>query len=621
MNKSDLIPFLRHSAYQLRVDSLQATTQAGSGHPTSCLSAADIVAVLFFYAMHFDPKNHANPNNDRFILSKGHAAPLLYSVWKELGVLSEKELLMMRSFGSKLEGHPVPRFEWVDAPTGSLGQGLSIGLGMGLRAKKTNRSFYTYVLMGDSEVAEGSVWEAAELGNFYKLDNVIGIIDVNRLGQTAETIEGDKLEEHAKKWRAFGWNTHKIDGHSIDEIIKACDTSRIPNGQPTMILAHTFKGYGINEVENKNGFHGKAFKKDELLGLLDELKKRFAGDVQKPIYSWKPQLPEKSKHVSENKKINLEKPRYTIGQLIATRKAFGQALAAAGKHNDNIMSFDAEVKNSTFAEIFEKDFPDRFVQCFIAEQNMVGMAVGAQTRGAVPFVSTFGCFFTRAFDQLRMAAIGNCPLRLIGSHAGVSIGQDGPSQMALEDIAMMRSLPGSIVLYPCDAVSTWKLVELMANHHESISYLRTTRGETPVIYQADDKFEIGGCRILKQSENDQACIVAAGITVFEALKAYEALKKTGVYVSVIDLYSVKPLAEDVLKKVGKKSGGRIITVEDHYLSGGIGEAVCFALRNEDIAIECLAVTQLARSGKPEELLDFEKINAIAIEQCVKKLIK
>jgi transketolase len=619
MNKSGLVSFLRHISYQLRVDSLEATTQAGSGHPTSCLSAADIVSTLFFYAMQFDPLDHTNSNNDRFILSKGHAAPLLYSVWKELGAVSEKELMTLRKFGSNLEGHPVPKFKWVDAATGSLGQGLSIGLGMALRAKKTNRSFFTYVLMGDSEVAEGSVWEAAELGAFYKLDNVIGFIDVNRLGQTTQTMEGEKLEEHAIKWKSFGWNTYSINGHSIEEIVKACDAARKANGRPTMIIAHTFKGYGLHEVQDKNGFHGKAFKKEELPHLLQELKTKFAGDVAKPDYSWKPKLPPKDNERKEKKKIVLEKPIYKIGEMIATRKAFGQALAASGKYNENIMSFDAEVKNSTYAEIFEKAFPDRFVQCFVAEQNMVGMAVGAQTRGAVPFVSTFGCFFTRAFDQLRMAAISQCPLRLVGSHAGVSIGEDGPSQMALEDIAMMRTLPNSVVLYPCDAVSAWKLVELQANH-ESISYLRTTRGETPVIYDATAQFKIGGCTILKESDQDKACVIAAGITLFEALKAYEVLKQEKISVSVVDLYSIKPLAEDVLKKIAKKSG-TVITVEDHYAAGGIGEAVCHALANENINVECLAVRKLSGSGKPQELLHFEEIDAQAIEKMVKRLVK
>jgi transketolase len=615
----DLKIFLEQIAYRLRIDSLESTTAAGSGHPTSCLSAADIVAVLFFHVMRFDPHNPDNPNNDRFILSKGHAAPLLYSVWKELGVVSEKELLTLRQFDSVLEGHPTSRFSRSEAATGSLGQGLSIGAGMALRAKRTMNEFRTFVLMGDSETSEGSVWEAAQLASYYNLTNLIGIIDINRLGQSTQTMEDYDIDDYKAKWTAFGWDARAVDGHSIEELIMLFDLIR-HNKKPVMILAKTIKGFGAPIAQDNEGFHGRAFKQGELQEILNHLQKIFPAAAKPITVQWRPRLPEQKESLKKQKKsTSLTNPIYEIGQKIATRKAYGQTLTAAGKINSDIMSFDAEVKNSTFAEIFEHEFPDKFVQCFVAEQNMVGMAVGAQTRGAECFVSTFGVFFTRAFDQIRMAAIDRCPLRLVGSHAGVSIGQDGPSQMALEDIAMMRTLPGSIILYPCDAVSTYKLVEHMVNHHESISYLRTTRAETPVIYKSDEEFKVGGCKILRSSKNDQACIVAAGITVFEALKAYDELQKKGIVVAVIDLYSVKPLDAQMLKKIGDQSGKKLVTVEDHYLEGGIGESVCYALRNENFKIHCLAVTQLPRSGKPEELMAYEEIDAAAIVKAVLQL--
>lgn len=611
--------FLEQISYRLRIDCLESTTAAGSGHPTSCLSAADIVAVLFFYAMRFDPCNPNNPHNDRFILSKGHAAPLLYSVWKELGVVSEKELLTLRQFDSVLEGHPTHRFSRFEAATGSLGQGLSIGAGMALRAKHTKNEFKTYVLMGDSETSEGSVWEAAQLASYYKLDNLIGIIDINRLGQSTQTMEDYDLDDYKAKWTAFGWDARVVDGHSIAELIKLFDSIG-QNKKPVMVLAKTIKGFGAPIAENTEGFHGRAFRQDELKEIINHLQKTFPVAAKVITFKWQPQLPKQKENSQKQKlSISIRKPDYEIGQKVATRKAYGQALTAVGKKNPDIMSFDAEVKNSTFAEIFEQEFPDRFVQCFVAEQNMIGMAVGAQTRGAECFVSTFGVFFTRAFDQIRMAAIGRCPLKLIGSHAGVSIGEDGPSQMALEDIAMMRTLPDSIILYPCDAVSTYKLVEHMANHHESISYLRTTRAQTPVIYKCEEEFNIGGCKVLQSSGNDQACIVAAGITVFESLKAYDELHKKGIAVAVIDLYSIKPLDARMLKKIGDQSGKKILTVEDHYLEGGMGESITYALRNENFKIHCLAVTKLPRSGKPEELMAYEEIDAAAIIRAVMRL--
>lgn len=611
--------FIAHKAYAMRVNSILMTTQAGSGHPTSALSAADIVAVLFFYGMRFDLHNPDNPNNDRFILSKGHASPILYAVYKELGVLSEEQLLQYRSFDSVLEGHPTSRFAWTEAATGSLGQGLSIGVGMGLNARMDKRDYYTYVLLGDSEISEGSVWEAAELAAFYKLHNIVAIIDVNRLGQTGQTMEGYDLEDIARKFSGFGWHPLLVDGHDVSALIAIVDQARQIKDKPTVIIAKTMKGYGT-PVENKNGYHGKPFVKQEEKAVLAYMKQQFANVIHVPDYTWVPKVPKKE-NVPVHKKIVLDTPPFDRSKKLATRKAFGLALENAGKKTNNIVVLDGEVKNSTYTEYFADAFPAHFVQSFIAEQNMIGMAVGFAKRGKIALAATFAAFFSRAFDQIRMAAIGKSPLRLVGSHAGVSIGQDGPSQMGLEDIAMMRTLPDSIVLYPADAISTWKLLECMLNWHDSISYLRTTRMDTPIIYDAEHVFSIGGCSVLKQSSHDSVCLVAAGVTLFEALKAHEQLAGKGIYVSVIDLYSIKPLDATTLKQVIGKSGKRVITIEDHYQAGGIGEAVADALKNECFAITNLCVNKLPRSAKPEELLAYEHIDAQAIIQAVQRMFQ
>lgn len=615
---NDMANLVAHKAYNMRVSSIIATTAAGSGHPTSCLSAADLVAGIFFYAMRFDPDNPDNPNNDRFILSKGHAAPLLYAAWKEVGVLTDDDMRSLRKFGSVLEGHPTPRFERSEAATGSLGQGLSIGAGMALSAKLDELSFNTYVLMGDSELSEGSVWEAAELAAYYKLDNLIAVADINRLGQSTPTMEEYDLSAYAHKFESFGWRAITIDGHCISDILEALDQAQETQNKPTIIIARTIKGYGIGHVEDRMGFHGKAFKADDLPDIMEELQERFVDDVAYNGPAWEPIIPEDASVISSSDKYTLPEEPFDSGEPLATRKAYGVALAALGKVCASVVSLDAEVKNSTYAQTFEKDFPERFIQCFIAEQNMVGMGVGLAGRNHIPFISTFACFFTRAFDQIRMAAIGQAPLRLVGSHAGVSIGADGPSQMGLEDIAMMRAVPESVVLYPADAVSTYKLVEQMANYHTGISYLRTTRMDTPIIYSHNERFPIGGCKIVRQSDHDCACIIAAGITLFEALKAHEQLRKEGISVAVVDLYSIKPLDEQTIRHVGKASGGRIITVEDHYIQGGLGEAVCHALRNDNMTIDCLAVTTIPRSGRPDELLAYHGIDEAAIIQKVKQ---
>jgi transketolase len=619
--------YIATKAYNLRHASLLMTTIAGSGHPTSCLSAADLVAALFFYAMHFDPHDIHNPNNDRFILSKGHAAPLLYAVWKELGELSESELLGYRSLGSDLEGHPTPRFRYAEAATGSLGMGLSIGAGMALAGRLDGYDYRTYVLLGDAEVAEGSVWEAAEIAAFYKLDSLIALLDCNRLGQSTESLHNHHVERYADKFRAFGWHALIIDGHDISQIMHACDKAREHRGTPTIIVAKTIKGYGVASVENREGFHGKAFSKEQLNEVFAELERHFplclplrqgyAGQAGRTDDTWRPTLPNIVQPQELRTPTPMPEPRYSLSEMIAPRKAYGQALAALGSVNRAVVALDADVKNSTFADIFEHAHSGRFFQCFVAEQNMVSMGVGLARRGKIPFISTFAAFFTRAYDQIRMAAIGSSPLRLVGSHAGISIGADGPSQMGLEDIALMRALPHSVVLYPSDAVSSWKLVELMASYNAGISYLRTTRMEMPVIYQATENFSLGGCKVIRSSATDQVCIIAAGVTLFQALAAHEQLQKQGINSAIIDLYCVKPIDAATIIAVAKKAGGRVITVEDHYLEGGLGQAVMYELRSTDIQINCLAVTKVPHSGTPQELLAWACLDAQAIVNAVK----
>lgn len=620
--RNETIHFLEYQAFQMRLNSIIMTSSAGSGHPSSCLSAADIVAALFFYGMRFDPHNFDNPNNDRFILSKGHAAPLLYCAWQELGLISHDELLTYRQINSPLEGHPTRRFPYTQAATGALGIGLSIGAGMALAARMDKRDFKTFVLMGDAEIAEGCIWEAAEIADHYKLNNLIGIVDDNRLGQSTESLHAHHTSRYAEQFAAFGWHTMIINGHDMQEIMGTLNKVRDYHGnQPIMIIAKTFKGHGINLIENKEGWHGKPIPKDELNTAISELERNFPRALRfnPKKYVWKPHVPKDETFSAETCTIDaIKNPVFARGDKLATRKAYGQALKALGSSCKNVVSLDADVKNSTFAEIFEDKFPDRFFQCYVAEQNMVSMGVGFDRCDKIPFISTFGAFFTRAHDQIRMAAISQARLRLVGSHVGVSIGQDGPSQMALEDIAMMCALPESIVLYPSDAVSTAKLVALMAAYQKGISYMRTTRMDTEIIYDNNEEFAIGGCKVLRESKQDVACIVGAGVTLFEALKAADRLAQENVAVSVIDLYSIKPLDIQTLKKVGLASGKRMITVEDHYLQGGLGQEVTYALRNMGINIDCLAVNQLPRSGKPEELLAFVGIDAAAIIKMVKE---
>ncbi len=619
---------LEKLARLIRYYILVSTTEAGSGHPTSSLSAVELMTALFFGgAFHFDTTDPGNHNNDRLIFSKGHAAPLLYSLWAAGGQISEKELLTLRKFGSPLEGHPTPAFKYTEAATGSLGQGLSIGLGMALAAKMDKLPYKTYVLLGDSEMSEGSCWEAMQIAAHYRLDNLIGIIDVNRLGQRGQTMYGHNIHAYQKRISAFGWQTILLrDGHSIKYACAVYEkVIRQSHDKPVMIIAKTKKGKGVPFLENKEGWHGRALSADELqraLKRLGEVDKNMRGEIAKPpkiknsafakaMAGW-----QKAKGKSSSQK--LKDLGYKRGELVATRKAYGNALARIFPRFQNIVALDAEVKNSTYSEIFEKVHRDRFFEMFIAEQNMINAALGFSRRGKIPFVSTFAAFLTRAFDQIRMSQYSDANIKFCGSHVGVSIGQDGPSQMGLEDIAMFRTLLGCAVLYPADAVSCEKLVELAAERNGNI-YIRTTRKETPVIYENKEDFSIGGSKILRQSAADRITIAAAGITLFEALAAYGELQKDRIKARIIDCYSIKPIDKETLQRAAKETG-KIITVEDHFAEGGLGEAVASAVADSGAKIYSLAVRRMPKSGRPEELLAYEEISREAIAKKVREVI-
>ncbi len=599
---------------------LKSTTTAGSGHPSSSLSATDLMATLMFggfFRADLDRPEYAN--NDRLIFSKGHAAPLFYSLYAVAGKVSETELLTLRRFDSKLEGHPTLEFPYTEAATGSLGQGLSIGLGMALNAKLDKLSYATYVLLGDSEMAEGSNWEAMELAAHYKLNNLVAVLDVNRLGQRGETMYGYDVKSYAARAKAFGWEAIVVDGHNLSAIANAFAKAKKVKNKPVMIIAKTVKGKGVKFIENKEGWHGRALSAEECekavrgLGKIDVSARGVVG---------------KSKVVNHKSLIvnrdtyQLPATSYQLGEKVATRKAYGNALASVYPAHPNMVVLDAETSNSTMAETFKKQYPKNFFEMYIAEQNMVGAALGFSRRGAIPFVSTFTAFFTRAFDQIRMSQYSDGNIKFVGSHAGVSIGEDGASQMGLEDIAMFRSVQNSAVVYPSDAVSTEKLVEAMASHQGNV-YMRTTRMDTPVIYLAEEKFVFGGSKTIRSSANDAATVIGAGVTLHEALKAYEELKKENIFVRVIDLYSIKPIDSKTLAKAAEETK-HIITVEDHYAEGGIGEAVAAALTNlqaTSYQLQALAVRKMPRSGKPAELLSYEEIDAAAIVKKVKEIIK
>lgn len=608
---------LHELARLIRYYILISTTAAGSGHPSSSLSATDFMTALLFGGFFRADINRPDYiNNDRLIFSKGHAAPLLYALYAAAGKVSETELLQLRKFESPLEGHPSLRFPYTEVATGSLGQGLSVGVGMALNAKYLDKvSYRTFVLLGDSEMAEGSIWEAMEIAAHYKLNNLVAIVDVNRLGQRGETLFGHHIDVYQKKAEAFGWKTMVVeDGNDITQCVRAFEQIESSDLQPIMILARTFKGKGVSFIENKEGWHGKPLNEQQLEQALQEL-----GPVQKKIHG-RFAKPEKIKFKKATVKKILSSPEeYKKGEMISTRKAYGDALVKIFSDHPNMVVLDAETSNSTFAETFKKFRPDKFFEMFIAEQNMAGVALGLSRRGKIPFVSTFAAFLTRAFDQIRMGGYSNSNVKFVGSHAGVSIGEDGPSQMALEDMGMFLSVLGSTVLYPSDAVSCEQLVRQAADH-EGMVYIRTTRMDLPVLYSSKEKFPLGGHKVLRSNKKDSIALIGAGITVHEALKAQEMLEKKGISARVIDLYSIKPMNERELVK-SLRGVKKVFSFEDHHIRGGFGETLASFLPLYEIQTYLFGVKKIPRSGTPQELLEYEEISAQAMVKWVQKILK
>jgi len=606
----DKIEVLANIAKRLRIHSLRMTTKAGSGHPTTCLSMADLVACLFFDEMKYDPKDPENGANDEFVLSKGHAAPILWASLAEAGIIPEKELMNLRKITSTLEGHPTPRMKWVKAATGSLGQGLSVGVGIALAQKLAKSKARVFVMMGDGECAEGAVWEAANTASYLNLDNLYAVVDINRLGQSEATMHGHDLKAYERKFKAFGWDVIKVNGHNINQILAAFKKAN-QSKKPTSILAKTVKGKSVSFLEDRNGWHGKPLKEDDLQEALKGLEPMPEIDSREYV-----KKPKRRENIKFTKRYNFKKNVYDNNT--ATRRAYGNALLNLGRINEAVVALDGDVKNSTYAEDFFRAFPQRAFQTYIAEQNMVGMSLGLSAKGFLPFVATFSAFLSRAHDQIRMASYSFANIKFVGSHSGVSIGGDGPSQMGLEDLGIFRPIPGCAVLYPSDACSTEGCVESMARH-KGMAYLRTTRPATPIIYSKDEKFPVGGSKVLRKDRRDVATVIAAGITVHEALKAYEDLRKEGLFVRIIDAYSIEPLDRENIAREVKEARKRVVVVEDHYYNGGLGDAVSNALGGKAEIIH-LAVKELPRSGKPEELMNKYGIDAENIQKAIRKLI-
>ena len=630
---------LKDIATQLRIDSVRATTAAGSGHPTSCASAAEIMAVLFFAVMRYDPLDPKHPRNDAFVLSKGHAAPILYAAWAEAGAFPRERLLTLRQLDSDLEGHPTPRLPLVDVATGSLGQGLSVGVGLALAARLAGTDQRTYVLLGDGETAEGAVWEAAELASALKLGSLCAIVDVNRLGQSQPTMLEHHMDAYGARWEAFGWQALVVDGHDIEELLRASDVAAGTVDRPTVVLARTVKGKGLVGLEGKEHQHGKVLDEATAGRVIAALEQQFHGTARswtrRPLAAGPAVVPMPDQSLTPTQaaaqatkqpageraapaaRAMPATPPYTPGgKAVATRRAFGETLAALGRVRGDIVVIDGDVKNSTFTELFEAVAPDRFVEGYIAEQNMVGMAMGLAARGTVPVVATFAAFLSRAYDFVRMACVGGTNIKLAGTHAGVSIGEDGPSQMGLEDLAMMCAQPEMPDLYPADATSAWRATELVESYRGPC-YLRLGRPDAPVLYGADEAFAIGRCKVLRQSDSDRALVVAAGVTVAEALAAYDQLRAEGIAVRVVDLFSVQPVDREVLVTAARDCGGVVVTVEDHYAHGGIGDAVLAALAGERCVVRKLAVRDIPHSGTPAELLARYGISADHIAAAVR----
>jgi transketolase len=602
------IEALNRIAKRLRAHSMKMTTASASGHPTTCLSMAEITAALFFGEMRFNPADPNDWGNDELVLSKGHAAPILWAAYAEAGIIPMDSLPDLRKITSNLEGHPTPRMPWIKVATGSLGQGLSVGVGMAAAMRLGKSPARVFVVCGDGECAEGSVWEAANAGADLKLKNLCAIVDCNRLGQSGPTMHQRDAAALARKFKAFGWDTVVVDGHKVEAVLAALKAAG-SKGLPTAIIAKTIKGKGISFLEDLNGWHGKPLKADELQKALAEL-----GPL--PDIDAKKYLRPARKVVRPKMKIaaTIERTKYT--EKTATRLAYGYGLRAAGQANESIVCIDGDVRNSTYADKFFDAFPARSFQSYIAEQNMVGMGLGFSTKGYVPFIATFAAFLSRAHDQIRMAAHSLGNIKVCGSHVGVSIGEDGGSQMGLEDIGMFRSIPGAVVFYPSDAVCAEACVETAARE-KGIFYIRTTRPATPILYPADETFPIGGSKTLRKSADDAAVVVAAGITLHEALKAYETLKSEGIHIRVVDAYSVQPIDKAGLLAAAAESKNRVIVVEDHFEGGGLGDAVASALAGK-AEITHLCVREIPRSGKPDELLDRFGISARRIVEAVKK---
>lgn len=611
---------LRDMANQLRIDSVNATTASNSGHPTSCASAAEIMSVLFFHTMRYSTDFPRDPASDRFVMSKGHAAPILYAAWAEAGLFDPKDLLNLRKLTSDLEGHPTPRLNFIDVATGSLGQGLSCAAGMAYTGKYFDKSDYrVYCLVGDGESAEGSIWEAMSFASHYKLDNLVTFFDVNRLGQSEPTQLQHDTETYAARAKAFGWNTYVVDGHDVEVLCKALHDASTVKDRPTCIIAKTFKGRGFPDIEDLLNWHGKP------LGAKAETAINTVNQAMMSNGTYKKLRPHPIKAkvpTSDISNVKLSSPpNYKKGQEVATRLAYGTALAKLGEANDRVVALDGDTKNSTFADKFRNKFPERFIECFIAEQNLVGVGIGCACRDrSIVFCSTFAAFFTRAFDQIRMGAISQTNCNFAGSHAGISIGEDGPSQMALEDLAMFRSIPGSTVFYPSDAVSTERAVELAANT-KGVCFIRTSRPNIPTIYANDEVFEAGKGKVVRSSDNDQVTVVGCCVTLVEALTAADTLAAEGINIRVIDPFTLKPLDAELILSSARATGGRIITVEDHYEWGGLGDTVAGALSEaRDISIKKLAVRDVPRSGKPTELMEMFGISANCIAKAVRAML-
>lgn len=611
---------LRDLANRIRILSIQSTSAANSGHPTTCASIAEILSVLFFNTMRYTVCSPKDPSNDRFVLSKGHAAPALYAAWVENGLVSEQELLKLRQLGSDLEGHPTPRLKFIDVGTGSLGQGLAIAAGMAYVTKNYDKiDARTYCLIGDGESAEGSIWESIAFISYYNLDNVVLIIDANRLGQSQPSPVGHNLNIFKDRLDAFGWNSLIVDGHNVEDLVKAFDSAAVTKGKPTAIIAKTYKGRDFPDIEDKEGWHGKPLGKEServlkhLQGLI----------VNKGKLNYTIPRPTTQAPAVNISNIRLSSPpSYQLGESLATRQAYGTALVKIAQTNSRVIALDGDMKNSTFSEQLKKYDPDRYIECFIAEQNLVGVAIGATCRDrTVAFVSTFAAFLTRAFDQIRMGAISQSNVNFVGSHCGVSIGEDGASQMALEDLAMFRSVPGSTVFYPADAVSTERAVELAANT-PGVAFIRVNRPPTKVIYPNDHQFQIGKSNVILSSAKDQVLFIGGGVTLQEGITAANQLAQHGIGVRVLDLFTIKPIDQEGIVKNAKECGGRILVVEDHYPEGGIGEAVLSAVAEvRDIYVKKVAVPRVPRSGTTAAVLDYYGLSAKHIVNYVQEVLK